>query len=258
MAIDINKIKSRLGALSSSNNKTDTLWKPSPGKEVIRIVPSTFNEENPFTEFLFHYGVNNKTYLSPSSFGRPDPIVEYSNTLKKSGDKEMWKQGRKLEPKMRTYARIIVRGKEKEGVKFWGFGKQVYQDLLSIIADEDYGDITDLKTGRDITVEFTEAAGEGTYPTTSIRVKPTQTPATTDKEIADKIKNQKDILELFPELSYDELYKVMDAWLNPESASDEPPSVESASVAKAKSNELSISKTTDQVVDEFDDIFEKE
>ena len=35
---------------------------------------------------------------------------------------------------------MVVRGEEKQGVKFWGFGKTVYQELLSIM-DPDYGDI---------------------------------------------------------------------------------------------------------------------
>jgi len=45
---------------------------------------------------------------------------------------------------MRTFAPVIVRGEESQGVKFWGFGKTVYQELLSIIADPDYGDITEI------------------------------------------------------------------------------------------------------------------
>ena len=36
---------------------------------------------------------------------------------------------------MRTFAPVIVRGEESEGVKWWGFGKTVYQELLAIIAD---------------------------------------------------------------------------------------------------------------------------
>jgi hypothetical protein len=79
--------------------------------------------------------------------------------LKKTGDKDEWLMGRKIEPKMRTYVPVIVRGKESEGVKFWGFGKQIYTELLSIVSDPDYGDITDLMNGRDIDVEFTPAEG---------------------------------------------------------------------------------------------------
>ncbi len=92
--------------------------------------------------------------------------------MKKTGNKEDWILGKKMEPKMRTYAPIIVRGEEGEGVRFWGFGKNVYQEILSIINDVDYGDITDLVNGRDIVVEFRTAEDSGkSFPETTIRVK---------------------------------------------------------------------------------------
>ena len=68
---------------------------------------------------------------------------------------------RKLEAKMRTFAPVIVRGEEGQGVRFWGFGKTVYQELLSVIADPDYGDITDAVSGRDVSVEFITAEESG-------------------------------------------------------------------------------------------------
>lgn len=230
MALDMSKVKSRLEALKTTNGKSAHLWKPK-GKSVIRIVPYKHNPENPFIELLFHYGINNKTYLSPASFNRPDPIVEFANKLKKSGDKEEWKKGRNLEPKMRTYVPILVRGEEDQGVKFWGMGKTVYQEILGIIADPDYGDITDPQTGRDIAVEFKTAEEVGkNFPETSIRVKPNQTPAfdLKNKQIVEKVKEQKNILELFPELTYDELAKVMDEWLNAPDSEEAPAAAESA------------------------------
>jgi hypothetical protein len=222
--LDMKKVKDRLEALKTTSNKSVHLWKPT-GKSVIRIVPYKHNPENPFIELLFHFGINNKTYLSPSTFNRPDPIVEFANKLKKSGDKESWKKGRSLEPKLRTYVPILVRGEEEKGVRFWGMGKTVYQELLGVIADPDYGDITDLKTGRDIAVEFKTAEEVGkSFPETSIRVKPNQTPAFDPKNavVMDKVKNQIDILELFPELTYEELAKVMDEWLNAPESEETP------------------------------------
>jgi len=215
MAINLEKIKSRLNSISN-NGKSNLIWKPSPGKQVIRIVPYKHNTENPFIELKFHYGLNGKTYLSPDSFNRPDPIVEFSNKLKRSGDKEEWKFGRKIEPKMRTFAPVIVRGQESEGVKFWGFGKNVYQEILAIIADPDFGDITDLVKGRDVVVEFKTAVETGKqYPETGIRVKPNVSPAVdpNNKDLVSMISNQPNLLEVFPELSYDELKAVMEAWL---------------------------------------------
>jgi hypothetical protein len=86
MPLDLSKIKSRLDALKNNTTKSTSLWKPVPGKHTVRIVPYSHNPENPFIELLFHYNMNGKTYLSPSTFGRPDPIVEFASKLKKTGD----------------------------------------------------------------------------------------------------------------------------------------------------------------------------
>jgi len=224
--LNINVIKSRLTSLESANkpNRSDKIWKPAPGRSYVRIVPYAHNLENPFIELKFHFQMNGKTYLSPDSFNRPDPIVEFSNKMKKSGDKEEWKLGKKLEPKLRTYVPILIRGREEEGVKFWGFGKQVYQQLLSIIADPDYGDITELANGRDVVIEFKAAeSGGNSFPETTIRMRPSTSPAVepSRKDLLEKIKNQTNILDLFPELSYEDLKGVMEAWLHPEDG-DEP------------------------------------
>ena len=273
MALDISKLKSRLNSLSNTNQKSNLIWKPKPGKQVVRIVPYKYEPDNPFIELKFHYNINNKTYLSPDSFGRPDPIVEFSNRLKKTGSKEDWQMGRKMEPKMRTFAPVIVRGEEHEGVKFWGFGKQVYQELLSIISDPDFGDITDLTNGRDIVVEFKTAEGGASFPETSIRVKPNVSVAVDPKnsQLLEALKAQVNILDLFPELSYEELKEVMDKWLNPDTESadatvstaaapsdgdDEAPfDVPAKAVPAPSSPTAAKAKGKDSVEQAFDDLF---
>ena len=205
--MDLNAIRKRLGQLQTTNNRTSSLWKPQPGKTQIRIVPYAFNKENPFIELFFHYNLNNRSYLSPISFGRPDPIEEFAQKLKASGNKEDYQLSRKLEAKMRTFAPVIVRGEESQGVKFWGFGKTVYQELLSIIADPDYGDISDSTTGRDIVVERQTPAEAGNqYGKTTIRVKPNQTPLSDDSAMLQKLlETQANLTELYNEPTYDEL-----------------------------------------------------
>ena len=136
------------------------------------MFPSHDRYSNPFRELYFHYDLGKKNYLSPVTHGKPDPVVEFCEKLKASGNSDEWKLGKKMEPKMRTYVPILVRGAESEGVKFWGFGKQVYQELLGFITDPDYGDISDPMGGRDIVVEFTPSEGPGQFPKTTIRVKP--------------------------------------------------------------------------------------
>ena len=156
---------------------------------------------------------------------------------------------------MRTYVPVIVRGKESEGVKFWGFGKTIYSEILSIIADPDYGDITDLMNGRDIDVEFTPSEGPGQYPKTAIRVKPNTSPATEDKVIAKSILAQPKITELFPEPTYEELEAALNDWMNPETADSDTGKPQSAATpaTETKSND-NVTKKTD-VAEAFDDLF---
>jgi hypothetical protein len=215
--MDISLALKRFSSLQTNTKKSDSIWKPANGKSQIRLVPYKFNRDNPFIELYFHYNINNKTYLSPISFGRPDPIVEFAEKLKRTGDTDDWKAGKKMEPKLRTFAPVIVRGKENEGVKFWGFGKTVYQDILGYIADPDYGDITDPHSGRDIVLEVVSAEeSNAAYPTTTIRVKPAVSKILPDAEAVTELLNaQKDITELYSELSYAELKSVLENWLNP-------------------------------------------
>ena len=200
--MDINAIKSRLNQLSQTNSTANSFWKPPAGKTQIRITPYVENKDNPFVELFFHYSlVPNKTVLSPLSFGRPDPVQQFADKLKSSGDKDEWIQGKRIEPKMRTFVPVIARGEESEGVKWWGFGKTVYQELLSIIADPDYGDISDPMTGRDIVVERQTAAEAGNqYGKTTIRVKPNQTALVEDMDMSKKLLTvQPNIVELYTE-----------------------------------------------------------
>lgn len=219
--INLDAIKQKLQQMQQSNQggtkTSDHIWKPPVGKSQVRIVPYAFNKENPFIELFFHYEIGKRTMLSPTSFGRPDPIVEFAEKLKKTGDKEDWKMGKKIEPKFRVYVPVIVRGAEHEGVKFWSFGKQIYTELLSVIADPDYGDISDLMNGRDITIEHIAPEKEGAFPTFTVRVKPNTSPATTDKVIAEMIvSGQKNISDLFTEPSYQDMQEALAKWLDPE------------------------------------------
>ena len=253
--MDMNAIKNKLNQLQSTSSTKNNFWKPEPGKQVVRIVPYKFNKDNPFIELFFHYNLgNNKTYLSPASFGRPDPVAEFADKLKSTGNKDEWIQGKRLEPKMRTFAPVIVRGQESEGVKFWGFGKTVYQELLGVIADPDYGDITDATNGRDIGIERQTPAEAGNqYGKTTVRVKPNQTAFTEDAKMLESIfENQSDLTELYTEPTYDELKDALQNYLNPgDSDSDE----ETVSTQPATSTKTEEPKKTADVEDAFDQLF---
>ena len=227
MAIDRDLIQKKLAALQASSNRNNSLWKPEPGKNKVRIVPYQHSKDNPFLELYFYYDLGKKTYLSNFTFGESDPIVEFCDELKATGIKEDWQLAKKLEPKLRTYVPVIVRGKEKEGVKFWGFGKEIYQELLSIISDPDYGDITDLNNGRDVDVEYLTPKDAGNqYGSTKVRVKPKQTKATEDPNVTKLIlEEQMDIYDVFKKKTYKELKEALERWLDPEKYADDSTAV---------------------------------
>ena len=252
--MDISAIKSKLTQLQSTTSTKENFWKPEPGKQVVRIVPYKHNKDNPFMELYFHYNLGgNKTYLSPATFGRPDPVEEFSNKLKSTGNKDEWVLGKRLEPKMRTFVPVVVRGREDEGVKFWGFGKTVYQELLSVIADPDYGDITDAMNGRDIGIERQTPAEAGNqYGKTTVRVKPNQSKLVEDSEALENLlNNQANITELYTEPSYDDLKEALSNYLNPseesESATTETKTTETTAAPVANK----VSDTSDA----FDQLF---
>ena len=255
--MDINAVKKRLAQLQTSTTRSTNLWKPQPGKTQIRIIPYKLNTDTPFIELFFHYDLGGKSFLSPTSFGRPDPIEEFADKLKQSGNREDWRLGKKLEAKLRTFAPVVVRGEEQGGTKFWGFGKTVYQELLSIIADPDYGDISDPVNGRDVVVEFKTAEETGaSFPKTSIRVKPNQTPITEDKAVlTDLLDNQKDIREVYNELTYDELAEALGDWLNPSDGEETTTKTDTTNVP-ASTLQSAVSNTSN-VTDAFDDLFNK-
>jgi len=253
MAIDLNAIRNRLNSLQNKVQKTDNLWKPKPGKQQIRMLPYTHNTSNPFIELFFHYDFGGKNILSPKTFGEIDPLIQFSEQLRATGNRDDWNLSKKLFPKMRTYVPVIVRGEESEGVKFWGFGKTVYQELLAFFADPDYGDLTDPTSGRDITVEFKTAKELGkNFPETYIRVKPNQTSVTDDKKVMELIKDQIELPTLFKKYSYDELEASLKTWLETGKVSDE------GEVEKQPTSETTSTDSGTKVAgvkDAFDDLF---
>ena len=136
-----------------------------------------------------------------------------------------------------------------------GFGKTVYQELLSVISDPDYGDITDPVSGRDVAVEFKTAEETGkSFPSTSIRVKPNQTPIIEDKaKLEALLDNQKNIAELYQELSYEELTGVLNEWLNPNEESTDESKKETAPVSATIAESTKVEDTSAA----FDELFNK-
>lgn len=222
--MDLNEMRNRLSAMQSkqsgkgSGEKKSVFWKPSVGKQVVRVVPSKYNKKNPFTEMYFHYGIGKNTMVSPINWGEKDPIVEFAKQLRSTSDKENWRMAKKLDPKMRIFVPVIVRGEESEGVKLWQFGKELYMDFLNLADNEDVGDFTDVMNGRDITLTTVGPEVTGTsYNKTTIMPKVKETLLAEDKATIEALlENQPNPMEVFKKYSYDEMKTALQEWLTPE------------------------------------------
>lgn len=216
MAIDFDKIRAKVQQLSgNAPKKNSVLWSPKPGDKgqpksyEIRIVPwPDGNDGQPFKERSFYYnigGQQGRPILAPSQFGQPDPIQELINKLRATGTPESLELCKQFYPKRRYYAPIIVRGEEDQGVKIWSFGKQIANKLLQFILG-DFGDITDPKDGRDLTVTCMQQPGKQ-FADTDVQPRVKQTPLGPPKEAKQWLSTAPNLDELYTLASFDEISK---------------------------------------------------
>ena len=264
--MDLNALKQKLDTLQSKpqgGQKTDyslIYWKPTLGKQQIRIVPSAYDASNPFTELKFYYGITNKVMISPTNFGEKDPIALFAGKLREGEyNKENYVLAKKLDAKNRIFVPVIVRGEEDKGVRLWQFGKMVYEELLALAVDDEIGDYTDIVGGRDLTVETVGPEATGTpYNKSSVRVRLKTSPLSEDAALVEKWANEQPNPkgDLFKRYSFEDMKSALEKWLSPEE--DDSGEVVTAPVANAPSSNFSLdtSKSKQSKVDQFDSLFD--
>ena len=269
--MDLDAIKKRLNDLqnqssnNSGGNQKQLFWKPSIGKQLIRVVPNKYNKEFPFTEMKFYYGIGSKRVMaSPSNWNEKDPIMEFAKQLRQTNDKENWRLAKKLDPKTRVFAPVVIRGEEGEGVKLWQFGKEVYQDFLNMAADDEIGDFTDIVAGRDIKLSTVGPESTGTpYNKTSIGPSLKTTQLSEDEVVAKSLlENQADPMKVFKPLSYDDMKSALQEFLSPEGVEEEGSIISEPAVSfdsDIKKSNYSLDTTTPNIKksksQQFDDLF---
>jgi hypothetical protein len=266
--MNLDAIKKKLESMSKpassgSSNQTKR-FKPQIGKQTIRVVPFKYNKEFPFTEMKFYYGIGSKKVIaSPLNWGEKDPIAEFAKQLRGTNDKENWKLAKKLDPKVRIFAPVIVRGEESEGVQLWEFGKEVYEAFLQMAADEEVGDFTDIMTGRDIKLVTVGPDVTGTkYNKTTIAPSMKVSSLSKDEtEIELWLEEQTNPKESYRPLPFDEIKAALQEWLTPEGDEEdetETPVKETAIPAKSNYSLSAQPAAKKSKADSFDELFDDE
>lgn len=175
MALDLDRMRQKLNSVtgkSTDSNRTN-FWKPQDGESNIRIVAT--KDGDPFKEKWFHYNVAQGGFMCPKkNFGEDCPVCNFATKLWNEGTDDSKKMAKSLFAKQRFFSPVLVRGEEAEGIRVWGYGKQAYEKLLTIVLDPDYGDITDPDDGNDLKIMYGKPAG-ASFPRTDIRPRPRKT-----------------------------------------------------------------------------------
>ena len=265
--MNLDLLKKKLDGLQQktpAGAKTDystIYWKPTLGKQQIRVVPSMYDPSNPFKELKIYYGITNKVMISPLNFGEKDPIALFASKLREEYSKENYVLAKKIEAKPRTFIPVIVRGEEDKGVRLWQFGKQVYEELLALAVDDEIGDYTDIVNGRDLTVETVGPESTGTpYNKSSVRVRLKTSPLSQDPSQVEKWTSEQPNPEtLFKRYSFDEMKSALEKWLSPEEdgVDSNPPTPPTKIETQPTSNfSLDTSQVKQNKEDKFESLFD--
>jgi hypothetical protein len=159
----------RMSQHKSQGGGTD-YWKPEEGKNIIRILPEVGNMDMFFQVVGRHnvvVGKEEKSILCPNTTTDGDlecPLCQWQKQLYKAGEKE---DASNIRVKDTFQMNILVREVDKDGrvtgtvmdsdgtPKVYVFtpGIKIFESLTGIVADPDFGDITDLEAGRDISID---------------------------------------------------------------------------------------------------------
>ena len=268
--MDLSLIKQKLQQINEqSQERQDNSalrWVPGNGKSQIRIVPSVENPDNPFTELMFYNRLGKYPILALTNFNEQDPVEEFIETLRATDDKDNWSLSGKISARPRYFVPVIVRGEEDKGVRIWSISSTIYKALLSLAADDEIGDFTDIQNGTDMIVEKTPPTTPGAFADITVRARRSSSPLSEDKEEIKKwLKEQPKPLDLFRKPTYEWLKKQLKAYIEgkptteelPEEKKDEAPKAEFK--VEEKKEEKSVAKKAaapkKSVTTKFDDLF---
>lgn len=222
MGIDLKKMRERMSTLKNGGKKNGkgNFWRPQDGDQTIRIVPTA--DGDPFRDYWFHYNIGEAGFLSPKkNFGEEDPLDNFIRSLWKENTEDSIKMAKELGARQRFFCPVIVRGEEDQGVKIWGFGRTVYETILNLILNPEYGDITDVDTGTDLTLNYGKPSG-ASYPQTKITPKRKSSPlAPTAGEVSSMLETVPNMDDLFERKTPEQVQVILDKYLTGDSDAEE-------------------------------------
>ena len=181
------------------------------GKNVRRILPPKGDSDLFYSEGYMHFGLgeDGKTAVTClDTFGKKCPICEYLDSIKNSKNKEDKEFSKSAKKTKRVYLNVINRDSddEEDTPVVLPIGNMILKQLIEIICDPDYGDITDFNEGRDVTIT---KSGKGMATEYSVLAKPKESLASEQLSEEELDEKMPDLESLFFEKSEEELVAIL-------------------------------------------------
>jgi hypothetical protein len=124
------------------------------GRNIIRFLPPKAGSEDWYKEIRVHYGVGpEKEFLTcPSTIGKPCPLCQRWSKLLKDGVSKEDARVKELGFNRKYVTNALNVDDLEKGVKSCKLGRDALRFLISSFEDEEYGDITDPETGRNVQI----------------------------------------------------------------------------------------------------------
>lgn len=148
-------------------------WKPKVGENRIRILPSNREDGAIAVKSILHYGFKiggeNRAFPCMSTLKQPCPVCKLISRLDTDNDPDTKDLLKSISPRQSFLMNILDQKADDGVIKIYSAGVQVAREVYALLNDEDYGDITDPTTGRDLKITRT---GEGFTTKYSVRAAP--------------------------------------------------------------------------------------
>lgn len=137
-------------------------WAPRDALSLVRILPDKEEGGLYYRKTGAHFSlIKSKMELCPRvTFDKACPICELVDELRKLETPQAAKLIAAINVRKRFLMNIIAMDKDPSKVMQYLGHVTVQKDLLGIILDEDYGDITDPNTGSNVTIEKMAPGGD--------------------------------------------------------------------------------------------------
>ena len=137
--------------------------------------------------------------------------------------------------------------KQKEFV--WGYGKEAYTSLLNLVLNPEYGDITDVDAGTDLTLTYGKPPG-ASFPKTTLTPRRRTSPLCDeavggDEECSRLLDNIPSFDNLFQVKSQEEVQQALDSFIS---------SLEGETDADGSTSELVVNEGTPDVLAAFNEL----